>query len=121
MRSVWRLTGRTSIAQYMNGLSGQLDVDAVLAEAQVACLSLRNLIAQQRGEGEAVPAAEAAAAAEAASKARQSKDSASGDSAAAAAAAVKVASPHALATAAAALPPIEAELCALVGMDKDAI
>lgn len=30
----------------MNGLSGQIDVDVTLAEAQVLCLSLRNLVAQ---------------------------------------------------------------------------
>ncbi|MCO5549589.1 hypothetical protein L7F22_003061 [Adiantum nelumboides] len=35
------------VLQYMNGLSGQIDVDRTLAEAQVLCLSLKQLINQQ--------------------------------------------------------------------------
>lgn len=35
------------VLQYMNGLSGQIDVDRTLAEAQVLCSSLKQLINQQ--------------------------------------------------------------------------
>lgn len=35
------------VLQYMNGLSGQIDVDRTLTEAQVLCLSLKRLIDQQ--------------------------------------------------------------------------
>lgn len=34
----------------MNGLSGQISVDAVLAEAQTQCLLLRTLIEQQSND-----------------------------------------------------------------------